>query len=929
MSLTSVAVAIVLATTAAPAEQGWEQTLDEVVPAVVAIRGAAPRSFDTGTASSGVATGFVVDAELGLILTNRHVVRPGPGVAEAVFADHEEVELTAVYRDPVHDFGLFRYDPAEVRFMEPVALVLDPEAAYVGAEIRVLGNDAGEKLSILEGTLARLDRDAPTYGKGKYNDFNTFYIQAASGTSGGSSGSPVIDREGRVVALNAGSKRKSASSFYLPLDRVVRALDLIRAGEPVTRGTVQATLRHAPYDELERLGLRQETQAAVRAGFPEGTGMLVVDRTVPGGPAFGVLEPGDVLTSVDGLPVTTFIPVEEVLDARVGHEVVFGVERGGEPLELAINVQDLHSITPDAWLEVGDAVLNTLSYQMARTRNVPAGGVYVADSGYMLRRAGINRGAVIVGVGQEPTPTLERFEEVFSALADGEQVPISFFTLDDPRRLQILVVTVDRRWHPMRRCVRDDTDGSWPCTPSPEPGVGATVGPASLVYPPADTRLARKLTPSLVMVDYDIPYKVDGIYSSNFTGTGLVVDAEQGLVLVDRDTVPVMLGDVVLTFAGSVELPGEVVWLHPIHNFGYVRYDPSLLTGEQPRSVTFSDAPLESEDKVHIVGLTGNFVPRSHESKVTGVEPLALSNPGPPRYRGSNADVIVLADQGGIRGGALTDSKGKVRALWASYSYQQGEEDRAVFLGLPTAAILDSLAALQRGEEPVVRDPGFEVGWISLANARNRGLPDAQAEQLARAGGSHPGVFIVLRRTAGSPAAELIEDGDLLVSVNGAMVTRNRQIEEACRGDRVLFGVVRGGELQELDVPTQLLAGQGTDRALLWAGTLLQAPHRALASQRGIPREGVYVSLWWYGSPADRYGLRATRRILEVDGQPTPDLDAFLAAVGDRPDRASVRIKTIDLHDKVAVTTLKLDLAFWPTSELRLGDDGAWTWLPR
>jgi len=111
-SLTALAGCLLTLTATAAEDTAWSATLERISSGVVSIRVDSTRAFDTEWNSSSQATGFVVDAERGLILTNRHVVTPGPVVAEAIFRNNEEVRLTPIYRDPVHDFGFFRYDPA-------------------------------------------------------------------------------------------------------------------------------------------------------------------------------------------------------------------------------------------------------------------------------------------------------------------------------------------------------------------------------------------------------------------------------------------------------------------------------------------------------------------------------------------------------------------------------------------------------------------------------------------------------------------------------------------------------------------------------------------------------------------------------------------------------------------------------------------------
>src|SRR5688572_6055102 len=52
----------------------WTRTLERISTGVVAIQIDMARAFDTEWNTSSQATGFVVDAQRGIILTNRHVV---------------------------------------------------------------------------------------------------------------------------------------------------------------------------------------------------------------------------------------------------------------------------------------------------------------------------------------------------------------------------------------------------------------------------------------------------------------------------------------------------------------------------------------------------------------------------------------------------------------------------------------------------------------------------------------------------------------------------------------------------------------------------------------------------------------------------------------------------------------------------------------
>jgi len=685
-------LSVVVPATAAESD-AWRTTLERISSSVVSIKVDSTRAFDTEWNKSSQATGFVVDAERGLILTNRHVVTPGPVRAEALFKNQEEVELTAIYRDPVHDFGFYRFDPAKLKYIRPAQLTLDPSGAQVGREIRVVGNDAGERLS----TLARLDRPAPEYGSGNYNDFNTFYLQAASSTSGGSSGSPVIDIDGNVVGLNAGGSGHAASSFFLPLDRVKRAFELLREGKPVTRGTLETTFVYESFDELRRLGLREDTEAVVRERFPDQLGMLVVNDILPDGVADGHLEVGDIIVEIDDQFVTQFVQLEDVFDSRVGELLHLIVERNGEELDITVDVQDLHAITPREYISFGNAVVHDLSYQQARHLNRATEGIYIANPGYVLGNAGIPRGSVIVAVGETDVHSLDDFETAIDTLADRDRTTIRFYPFEDPSANRLGMFRMDRRWYPAERCRRDDDSGLWPChslSPGPEP---TAQEPATASYIKHKDKRARKVAPSLVLVNYNMPYTISGIGERHYYGTGLVIDAERGFIVVDRNTVPEAIGDVRITFAGELEVQGQVEFIHPLHNLALLSYDPAMIGDTPVRSAELLTRMPDPGDPLWVVGLRGDSKLVYQATEVASIDPVLLPLSRTMRFRETNLETLNLINGPGDVDGVLVDVKGRVIALWSSFAFQAGTETIQDNKGVPIELVEELLGLARDG----------------------------------------------------------------------------------------------------------------------------------------------------------------------------------------------------------------------------------------
>ena len=838
-----------------------------------------------------------------------------------------QCDVYPVYRDPVHDFGILRFDPNKIKYMPLSELVLRPDLAKVGSEIRVVGNDAGEKLSILSGVISRLDRNAPEYGEG-YSDFNTNYIQAAAAASGGSSGSPVVNVDGYAVALQAGGRSDGASTdYFLPLDRPSRALECIRRGLPIARGTIQTQWIIKPFDECRRLGLTAEHEAAIRKGFPKETGLLVAEIVLPQGPADKQLEEGDVLIKVNGEILTQFVRLDDILDSSVGKKVIILVQRGGIDVEVELEVGDLHAITPDRFVTVAGASFHDLSYQQARLYAIPVKGVYVCEAAGSFRFDSTESGWIIESVDQKKTPDLQAFIDVMKDVPDRARVVVTYKHLSDLHTLNTSIIFIDRHWaSKMRMAVRNDNTGIWDFSDLGEPVPAAPAQRRKADFVTLDSvghPAAADIIRSFVRVSCTMPLKLDGFPRTRKIGFGVVINAEKGLVVVSRAIVPYDLCDLSLTVADSIIVDAKVRFLHPLANYAIIQYDPSLVDAPV-KSAKLATEPIKQGASTIFFGWNQNLRVAMTPTTVTDITTVAIpSNLTAPRYRAINLDAITVDTSlsGQCASGVLVAEDGTVEALWLSYLGERTahtSKDVEYHLGLATPTLLPVTDQIQKDITPNLRILNVETNTISMSQVRIMGVSESWITKVAEANSSRHQLFMVRKIDCAPPLghdSQSLQEGDIILTLNGKLITRVSELDIMYDNEYLDALIVRGGQEMTLKVPTIPTEDLETDRAIIFCGAVLHRPHHAVRQQISKLHSEVYISARTRGSPSYQYGLAPTNFITAVNDVPTPTLTQFLDAVNEIPDNTYFRLRVCTFDNVPWVATMKKNEHYFPTVE--------------
>ncbi|KAJ2450971.1 hypothetical protein EV183_003931 [Coemansia sp. RSA 2336] len=519
----------------------------------------------------------------------------GPSFHKATFFTNQEVFLQPFYYDPEHDFSFFRYDPAELKGIQPRAIRLAPEKAYSGLEVRVVGFASDEKMTVHQAELSQLDRNAPfcTDKDDSYTDFNTFYYQASGISGSGSSGAPVVDIAGDAVALKCSASSGASLNFYLPLQRVKYAFEYVRKGQIPPRGTLQAVFEHQSHVKAERLGLTAELAASEGIDVENSTGVLTVKKIVPKGPADGVLKVGDIVVSVNGTVVLGFPELFEIIDAAVDQQVSLCVFRSHEFTTVTTTVQDIYQVTPMRALRLGSNIFHDMSFvEAAITGSVAITGVKVLGIfGTMFPGYESRNTKVITEVNYNPTPNLDAFMDIITKMHSDEPIVVKAIDSTNPRNENVFVAHFLQTSCPDVLFTRSPATGFWSTEPfsGPLPPISKleigppTIKDSQMQKAQLATRqsLFERIEKCKVWIYANPICSTNGYFNTMDTGLGLIVDPQRGLILCSSRIGKNPASNFVFTI-GISRINATLAYIHPLYPFSVLKYNPDDLADSVP-----------------------------------------------------------------------------------------------------------------------------------------------------------------------------------------------------------------------------------------------------------------------------------------------------------------------------------------------------------
>ncbi|WP_270939327.1 S1C family serine protease, partial [Falsiroseomonas oryzae] len=276
---------------------GFAELVRAVRPAVVQITasGQAPRG-PAGMPNPGagrgqaVGSGFVIDAA-GHIVTNNHVVE-GAQRLMVRLDDGRELQARLIGRDPRTDIALLK---VEAGAPLPFVALGDSDRAEPGDWVVAMGNPFGLNGTVTTGIVSAIGRDI---GAGPYDEF----IQVDAPINQGNSGGPLFSQDGGVIGVNTAIFSPTGGSvgigFAVPSNLVKRVVADLQAHGRVERGFVGVATQ--PVDAAMAAALKLPAR---EGGTARGALVASVERDSPAAKAG--LRPGDVVTAIDGKPVTS------------------------------------------------------------------------------------------------------------------------------------------------------------------------------------------------------------------------------------------------------------------------------------------------------------------------------------------------------------------------------------------------------------------------------------------------------------------------------------------------------------------------------------------------------------------------------------------------------------------------------------------------